>query len=177
MLRFHQIPCSCGKVHEVSKTQAGSSLTCDCGQEVSVPTLRELKDFPVVERPDPQTAELTLASASGARERRTGLIFVLFVAAVLFAGLGIYYHQTCPKVPTVENAETPFEVWQVWQTLRTGIDTPPSRGEMIRTDTIRMHWRWIVICGGASGLCVLGMLAGVLVRGGGRRTEEAGTLK
>ena len=177
MLRFHQIPCSCGQIHEVSKTQAGSTLTCSCGLEVSVPTLRELKDFPVTVRQDPQSAELTLASASGARERRTGLIFVLFVAAALFAGLGIYYHQTCPKVPTVENAETPFEVWQVWQTLRTGIDTPPSRGEMIRTDTIRMHWRWIVICGSASGLCVLGMLAGVLVRIGGRSAEETGTLK
>lgn len=163
MLRFHQIPCECGRIHEVTRTQAGSSLNCECGRVLSVPALRELKDFPTVEHPDSPAETLSLHCASGVRQRRTGLIFVLFVASLLFAGLTVYYCQVCPKEPTIENSQTPFEVWQVWQTLRTGIDTPMSRTEMMRTDAIKMSWRWVSICGGASLLCVIGMFAAVVI--------------
>lgn len=166
MLQFHQIPCECARIHEVSKTQAGSTLVCECGKSIQVPTLRELKDYPIIERPDPKKEELSLHSSSGVRQRRGGLIFVLFVAALLFAGLAVYFYQTCPKEPTVAGAETPFEVWQVWQSLRTGIDTPPSRGEMMRTDAIKMNWRWIWICSGTVGICVFGMLAALVVKVG-----------
>lgn len=164
MLRCYQIPCECGRIHDVTKTQAGSSIACECGKTLSIPTMRELREYPVTERPDPQKEALSLHGVSGARQRRNGLLFVLCVASVLFAGIGVYYFQTCPKELTVENANSPFEVWQVWQTLRTGIDTPPSRAEIMRTETIKMSWRWIVICGSASATCVLGMLAALIVR-------------
>lgn len=164
MLKYYQIPCECGRIHEVTKTQAGSSVVCECGESLSIPTMRELKEYPVTERPDPQKKALSLHSASGVRQRRSGLLFVLLVASVLFAGIGVYYFQTCPKEPTVENASSPFEVWQVWQTLRTGIDTPPSRAEMMRTETIKMSWRWIAICGTASALCILGMFGTLVIR-------------
>lgn len=164
MLRRYQIPCECGRIHDVTKTQAGSSLVCECGKSLSIPTMRELQKYPVIERPDPQKEALSLYSVSGARQRRNGLLFVLLVASVLFAGIGFYYFQICPKELTVENAESPFEVWQVWQSLRTGIDTPPSRAEIMRTEMIKMSWRWIIICGNASAACVLGMLAALVIR-------------
>jgi len=164
MLRFYQISCECGRIHEVTKPQAGSELTCECGRTVSVPTLREIDDFPIVERAETQKEELSLHSRSGVRQKRGGLLFLFFVATVLFVGLAVYFFQTCPKEPTVAGAESPFEVWQVWQSLRTGIDTPPSRSEMLRTDAIKMYWRWIYICGAASVVCVFGMFATVVMK-------------
>lgn len=164
MLRFYQIPCECGRIHEVTKPQAGSELTCECGRTVSVPTLREIDDFPTVEHAEAQRETLSLHSPSGQRQRRSGLLFLYFVGFLLFMGLAIYFFKTCPKEPNVTTAESPFEVWQVWQELRTGIDTPPSRGEILRTDTIKMCWRWIVLCGSASAACLLGMFVTTVMK-------------
>ena len=164
MLRFYQIPCECGRIHEVTKPQAGSELTCECGRTVSVPTLREIDNFPIVERSETRKESLTLHSHSGQRQRRGGLLFLFFVGFLLFAGLAIYFFQTCPKEPSVAGAESPFEVWQVWQSLRTGIDTPPSRTEFLRTDAIKMCWRWITICSAASVACLLGMFVTTVMK-------------
>ncbi len=163
MLRFYQIPCECGRIHDVARTQAGSAVTCECGKEVAIPTLRELSQFPTIERPEPQQEGKIQRPISGVRQRRSGLLFVLFTATILFAGLAGFYYYTCPQEPTIENAQSPFEVWQVWQTLRTGIDTPMSRAEMMRGHAIRMNWRWVALCGGASALCILGMFATLVV--------------
>lgn len=97
MLRFYQIPCECGRIHEVTKPQAGSELTCECGRTVSVPTLREIDKFPIVERSETRKESLTLHSHSGQRQRRGGLLFLFFVGFLLFGGLAIYFFQTCPK--------------------------------------------------------------------------------
>ncbi|MBQ9456831.1 MAG: hypothetical protein Q4A17_09485 [Thermoguttaceae bacterium] len=164
MLRFYQIPCECGRIHEVTKPQAGSELTCECGRTVSVPTLREIDDFPIVERAETRKEALSLHSHSGTRQKRGGLLFLFFVGFLLFGGLSFYFFQTCPKEPTVAGAESPYDVWQVWQSLRTGIDTPPSRGEIMRTEAIKMSWRWIIICGMLSVTCLLGMFASTVMK-------------
>ncbi|CAN5606151.1 hypothetical protein BH11PLA2_BH11PLA2_06340 [soil metagenome] len=39
----YPVPCSCGVVHRVPSTQAGSVMTCTCGQKVPVPSLGRLK--------------------------------------------------------------------------------------------------------------------------------------
>lgn len=158
MLQFYQIPCKCGKIHEVSKAQAGSTLTCECGETVQVPTMREIRAYSVIERQDPSEKHRSEERSSGIRERRTGLLFVLLMGAVLFAGGTAYTYFTCPQEPSIENAQSPFDVWKVWQTLRTGIDTPETRGEMMRTNAIKMSHRWIIIESTCSAVCLLGML-------------------
>ncbi len=163
MLRFYQIPCECGRTHDIARTQAGSSIACECGKEIMIPTLRELSQFPTIERLEHQRDGQALRSVVGVRQRRSGLLFVLFIAMILFAGLAGFYYYTCPQEPTIENAQSPFEVWQVWQTLRTGIDTPMSRIEMMRGHAIRMSWRWVALCGGAAAFCMLGMFATLVV--------------
>lgn len=172
MLRFYQIPCSCGKIHEVSTTQAGSSFTCECGKIVSVPSLREIQTFPAIERRDSAEEEsLSQVPAHGIRQRRTGLLFVLFTAFLLFTGGTIFSYVNCPQEPSVTNAKSPYEVWAVWQTLRTGIDTPATRGEQFRTDAIKMSHRWIVIESSAAVLCVLGMFVLLLTGVQHEKTE------
>ncbi len=39
----YPVICDCGKVHEVTGGQAGSSFPCGCGKTVEVPTLGTLK--------------------------------------------------------------------------------------------------------------------------------------
>ena len=164
MQRFYQIPCECGRIHEVTKPQAGSELTCECGRTVSVPTLREIDDFPVVEHSETQKETLSLHSQSGQRQRRSGLLFLFFNGLFFFLGLASFQFMICPKEPSVVGAESPYEVWQVWQELRTGIDTPPSRAEIKRTDKIKMCWRWITIFVAAAVSCLLGMVVTTVMK-------------
>ncbi|MEO1617759.1 MAG: hypothetical protein AAFV88_18045 [Planctomycetota bacterium] len=39
----YQVPCDCGRTHEVTTSQAGGSIECPCGQLVLVPRLSELR--------------------------------------------------------------------------------------------------------------------------------------
>lgn len=41
------LTCQCGKQHVVSKAQAGESISCSCGKQLEVPTLRGLNQLPV----------------------------------------------------------------------------------------------------------------------------------
>lgn len=40
------VPCSCGKSVVVAVHQAGSTVVCECGSQVSVPPLRRLRELP-----------------------------------------------------------------------------------------------------------------------------------
>lgn len=49
------VPCPCGKVQFVTPGQAGSSIVCECGQTIEVPSLRKLRgltDAPEAASPD-----------------------------------------------------------------------------------------------------------------------------
>lgn len=62
------LTCQCGRVQVVSRSQAGQQLPCDCGQSVSVPTLRGMADLPLA-----QPATITAAtSAGGGRQPSSG---------------------------------------------------------------------------------------------------------
>lgn len=56
------LTCQCGRVHVVSRSQAGQQLPCDCGQSVSVPTLRGMADLPLAQ---PASAAATPSAGGG----------------------------------------------------------------------------------------------------------------
>jgi hypothetical protein len=39
-----EIACACGRTHQVKPSQAGSTVRCDCGNEVAVPSLSRLRE-------------------------------------------------------------------------------------------------------------------------------------
>jgi hypothetical protein len=46
--QLYLVTCNCGEQLRVRLSQAGEQLTCKCGANVSVPTIRGLKQLPVV---------------------------------------------------------------------------------------------------------------------------------
>ncbi|MDO4575661.1 MAG: hypothetical protein Q4D98_10670 [Planctomycetia bacterium] len=164
MRTLYQIPCVCGKIHEVPKTSGGGSLTCDCGKTVDIPPLRELIQFPRVERPDREHAEeLSLASEGGIRQRRLGMILFALCLAVLFGGLSLYYlegyyYWRRLYIPSVSDADL-YNTWQIWQYLRRGIDSPYSRQELFIVNNVHVYWRWIVVLACLSVTCVIWAIA------------------
>lgn len=51
------LTCQCGKQHVVNKTQAGESISCSCGKQLEIPTLRGLTRLPVHAPAGPQTGD------------------------------------------------------------------------------------------------------------------------
>ncbi len=82
MSQRYQLPCpSCSAVLKVSTTQAGESLTCSCGKEVLVPTLRELRQL------DTAADEISAAKTSSWSPLRGGL-FVSGICLIAVAAIG-----------------------------------------------------------------------------------------
>ena len=165
MKKYHLFPCSCGKIHEVLPTQAGTMITCECGKTVEVPSVRELKTLPVVERAAKTTAvrpdeEMLLGKEGGTRQRRTGQLVFAGVFGAVFALYGIFLYLTRPRLPdfSPEYFDV-FDTWQWWQRLRAGVDVPPDRYEFLLSHYIDVQWRWIFIMTVLTAVCALWMLA------------------
>lgn len=45
----HLLTCECGLSHRVGRSQAGQQISCECGKELQVPTLRGLSELPLAE--------------------------------------------------------------------------------------------------------------------------------
>ena len=74
------LPCSCGRGIAVEPRQAGETVRCECGQALTVPTMREVQNL----RPGP-IADAMPAAREGAwgkpqRFIATGLVVVLLAA-------------------------------------------------------------------------------------------------
>jgi hypothetical protein len=80
MSQTYLLPCSCGQNIRVGTAQAGGKVTCVCGQSLSVPTLRGLRQL--VEAP-PESRKR--AAAPWGPVQRT-----LFAVGLLTAGVGIF---------------------------------------------------------------------------------------
>ncbi len=62
----YQLTCPCGAKHAVTVSQAGQSLTCSCGNSLEIPTLRGLKELPVIE-PTAEPARRAIDKPAGGR--------------------------------------------------------------------------------------------------------------
>ena len=51
------LTCGCGRQNRVTRSQAGQSLTCQCGETLQVPTLRGMSELPAA-------GDETIATAS-----------------------------------------------------------------------------------------------------------------
>lgn len=101
------LPCRCGATLPIELGQAGQSLTCECGEALSAPTMREISRLASVE-----VAETTRAAA-----RWSGLQGMLFstgiltvVAALLAAAFFGYGWSQIPILP--QPTETHTQEWE-----------------------------------------------------------------
>jgi len=113
------LTCACGRQHTVETRQAGESLACDCGSQVAVPTLRQLRQLPAA-------SEETTAAAGpawGLRQGAITMILLLAAACLALAGVSRYSERPVPTLDAVQYTEnvdrlvgnmTPLEGWQRW---------------------------------------------------------------
>jgi hypothetical protein len=89
MKAVYLLPCSCGKKVPVDAGQAGAKVTCECGQQLAVPTFRALRDL---EQEKPVAAVAVGAAESSEWNPVRGIMFSLGMLLSLIAAVLICYH-------------------------------------------------------------------------------------
>lgn len=127
MAAQYLLECTCGERHSVETRQAGTTISCQCGKTLEVPTLRGLKELPQKEvKSDAPPAEWTL---------RQGIVTAGVIVALILFGAGIvpWRHErafqqsqdsledTAPLITAMETDvekmldQSPLKAWQFWQ--------------------------------------------------------------
>src|SRR6478609_3354126 len=88
------LDCQCGQRLPVEIGQAGGRITCSCGKEIDVPTLRNLRHLPTADVEDTQARR-----ASVPWNKRKGAIAACLIVTSILAGAGIWNRLTQPSVP------------------------------------------------------------------------------
>ena len=73
---------SCGQTLRIDSTQAGSILICSCGEQVPVPTLREIAQLP-----DADAAEQMRTQSPRRWTRAQGILFAIGAASLLLSAI------------------------------------------------------------------------------------------
>ena len=124
MSQQFKLPCpSCDQSIAIATTQAGESLTCDCGETIVVPTLREIRQL------EPLNADAApAATGTGWDPIRGGL----FVTGIVLIAIGAYGHFRIQPMRNALNIEkpsfreldfdvqtlTPMQAWEAWDHFR-----------------------------------------------------------
>ncbi len=85
--QLYLVSCNCGEQLRVRVSQAGERLTCKCGATVSVPTIRGLKQLPVVT--DEEHKPVAPAARWQGPAFAIGAI-ALFVGCLVLAGTALF---------------------------------------------------------------------------------------
>lgn len=129
------LPCDCGEKIAVGVAQAGQSVTCPCGAELTVPTMKTLRSLGRVETP-PQKRR---ATSMWDNPQRILVIGVVITAAALAATAQVY--RSRPRLAPME-VFSPWGTWLMWQQLREGVKRPSFEPNPY-LDQLRVHrYRW-----------------------------------
>lgn len=169
------VPCSCGRTVPAGPNQAGSALTCECGNEVEVPPLRKLRSYP-----QQASQETTTGGQWTARHAVTSALVAL---AIALGGYGLYLRVAEPDMPQFgefyqqaidQDAERmlaegkPIDFWRHW--MVTGpllreqgfapIETPQEQATANYLADYRTRTTWLLMAAGvAGGLAAVAWLA------------------
>ncbi|TWT85744.1 hypothetical protein Pla123a_05510 [Posidoniimonas polymericola] len=97
---MHLLPCACGKSIPVEVSQAGDRVTCECGAQVEVPPLRQLRELPVQED---AAAPVTRPKSDWAVHQ--GVLTAGMLIALTLAGIGLWRWAHEPPMPKGFDAE------------------------------------------------------------------------
>jgi len=88
MPQKYLLPCSCGKDVPIETSQAGGNALCDCGRNLKVPTLLQIKKLPLVVETQTQSPAMvsTTKSPTGGRVN----LSVFWIGLILTIAAGVY---------------------------------------------------------------------------------------
>lgn len=167
------LPCSCGEKIPVEMSQAGGQVTCGCGQQTTVPSMRELRTLETAEAAEPRSVE----SARSTWGPRQGLMLagvLLLVLALIPAG---WLYRNMPEKLRVD---IPFAVthqneqidqlsidqaWMFWkhEIVETGLIEYPSAEKQYNEHLRTAYQRWLTFALCFATLGVLLLVGGVLM--------------
>lgn len=168
------LPCTCGKKTQVGANQAGLTVRCACGAELTVPAMRGLTALERVEAVT--TAESSQPAATTTWGARQGLMFLggVIVLGAALAALAIRFLLVPSPISLKENYREhsreminsmPAEdLIAKWNDFRNGIELPQY--EQIIEGYERVvdeRMLWIKIAGGFGGFGLLLMILGLLI--------------
>jgi hypothetical protein len=83
----HLLICECGQENIVSRKQAGQEISCSCGKQLAVPTLRGFSELPLVVRgassSQLSSAEVAKSAWAGWKGPAFALVVFVFLGAAL----------------------------------------------------------------------------------------------
>jgi hypothetical protein len=127
MAAQYLLPCECGKTTPIDTSQAGSSVTCVCGNHLEVPSLRAIRELtPQVQATDAgkyqwnQTAGLTFASGLVIALIGGGAAVLMHLNVVEFAKFKPPPEEVVTawiEAPDIDNAPAE-EILDMWNTAK-----------------------------------------------------------
>ncbi|HVW37334.1 MAG TPA: hypothetical protein VHB99_08510 [Pirellulales bacterium] len=127
MTAYYLLPCSCGKKIEVDAGQSGLNVRCECGAELTVPTMRGLSQLERASAPPPnRRLDAATESTWGARQALVFLGLIILLGAALPAALTWFTYPQPPRLredfaelnrEDIDQA-TLLQTWELWKGLR-----------------------------------------------------------
>ncbi len=150
------LSCSCGRKHPVESTQAGQSLRCPCGEDLTIPTMQRLRLLERVEQHDSRTS----AASTWSTRKKFVLLGAVFFALGL--ALSVLVYRARPQLLGVDQL-TPLQSLDIWRsyTYRDGIALLPGEIEFERLR--ERNTRWLTVTLAIAGLGVIVMASSLLV--------------
>ncbi len=169
------LPCSCGRKIPVSSTQAGETLTCECGQTLDAPKLRELRQLETAPDAEPAPRRLAWSQTQGLLFMFGGLILVLVAVVVALAllqrsQLVTEQPQIIPERMDEYLAEidrnSPAENYEIWKTevLEQGLTRPQDPDFVYHRRLAQVIDRVLIGAGVAAAIGVALIIAAFVVR-------------
>ena len=127
---------SCQQPIPVEIARAGETVRCDCGAEIPLPSMREIRRLPTAAGPASPAGMSPAASPSGLRVRRNEnlrryLFAAGFLVAVISAGMAGFYYFSATRIQVdgahrhemdqgdrLIDALTPEGAYEAWKMLR-----------------------------------------------------------
>jgi hypothetical protein len=176
MATHYLLPCPCGKKTEIDSSQAGLTLRCTCGAELTVPAMRGLANLERLERAPAAPATGPSSSTWG---RRQGTMFLGGVILTISALMALYFWMGIPPRPELlpdyeainrqQNEqltlEDSFTQWH--EILQKGITDPAFEARLDFLDQITERiMQWEMVCGGFAAIGLVFIVVGLLMPSG-----------
>ena len=160
MTAYYLLPCTCGKKIEVDASQSGLNVRCECGAEVTVPTLRGLKELERASAPPADRRAEPPVSTWGARQALMFLGTLILLGAAAPAALQVFTYPKPPQlVPNFEelNREdidqaTLMQTFELWKGLRKDFsaegEIPEMHAYLVMAENARKRLIFLSVVGG-----------------------------
>jgi hypothetical protein len=156
------LPCSCGQMQVIDRTDAGQTIRCGCGKPLEVPTLTQIALLEPVAGPARGAGRAS--SRWGLRQQLLTLGTLMILGGALMAGLvASYFSLFVPKRVPVETLP-PLGALVLWDSLQLGISGDPADTTAQLLLMIDRHYkRSMVIAAAVGAVGALVFVVGLMV--------------